>query len=155
MGNDSDPKLKELRPAMREKVSMLLVELERAGYKPKISNAYRSAAQQLEKVRQGYANPTATQPGAHNWGLAADIIDRRWGWLVSEDNAGFFALLCDLATEQGLISGGTWFGKGGTRENPTHKSTWNRWGLGWDVAHVEWKKPPQDWKQEYRNENIT
>lgn len=145
-----DPKLAELRPEMRAKVAGILAALEARGYQPKISNAYRTAAQQLEKVAKGYANPGATAPGAHNWGLACDIIDRRWGWKVTEDNARFFAALADLASAAGLVTGGHWFGKGGTAAAPTHKAPWNKWGLGWDVAHVEWRNPPAEWRVEYR-----
>jgi hypothetical protein len=139
----SDPKLAELRPEVRERFSRILEALAAAGYQPKISNALRTEAQQLEKVKQGYAMPGATKPGTHAWGLAADIIDRRWGWnKVDQECAGFFLLLRELAKQEGLTCGGWWFGKGGTAEKPKHRSAWNKFGLGWDVAHVEWSTPP-------------
>lgn len=147
-----DPKLRELRPEFRTKIDLILDLLADEGFQPKISNAYRSAAQQLEKVKQGYANPGATSPGTHNWGLACDIVDKRWGWNVHERSAKFFARLCDLASAAGLVSGGTWFGLHGTREKPTHASVWNKFGLGWDVAHVEWNNPPRAWRREYLRE---
>jgi hypothetical protein len=149
----TDPKLVELRLVFREKISAILDELEAKGFQPKISNAYRTEAQQLEKVAQGHAMKGATKPGSHNWGCACDIIDRRWGWNVTDDNAKFFAALCDLARAAGLVSGGAWFGKGGTRKKPTHTSPWNGHGLGWDVAHVELSNPPRDLREDYGPEN--
>jgi hypothetical protein len=144
-----DPKLIELRPQFRLLIEPILIHLESDGYRPKISNAYRSAQQQLEKVRLGYAMPGATKPGAHNWGLACDIIDRRWGWSLVEDAARFFAALGDLALAAGLTWGGAWFGAGGSRLHPTHKSGWNRWGIGWDPAHVALANAPEELRREY------
>ena len=149
----TDPKLVELRPQFREKLEPILDELERLGFQPKISNAYRTAAEQLEKVRLGYAMPGATSPGTHNWGLAADLIDRRYGWTPCPEAASFFAKLADLARAAGLTSGGIWFGKGGTRLVPTHHSPWNAWGLGWDPAHVEHQGAPAELRQDYGPEN--
>lgn len=145
----TDPKLVELRPVFRVQVATILDKLTEKGFKPKISNAYRTDEQQAEKVRLGYAMPGATKRGGHNWGLACDIIDKRWGWNLTDENAKFFAALCDLALEAGLISGGAWFGKGGTRAEPTHKSSWNQFGLGWDVAHLEMKNPPKELQEDY------
>jgi len=145
----NDPKLHELRPEFRAKIEPILDALESAGFQPKISNALRTKEQQLEKVRLGYANPTATDPGAHGWGLACDIIDKRYGWKVCEEAAKFFAMLCDLARAAGLVSGGAWFGKGGTRKAPTHKSVWNKFSLGWDPAHTEWGSAPAELRHPY------
>lgn len=148
----TDPKLRELRPEFRTKIAAILDALAGQGYQPKISNALRTAAQQAQKIAEGAAMPGATDPGTHGWGLACDVIDRRWGWKVTEENAKFFAALCDLATAAGLTCGGTWFGKGGTRAKPTHRSPWNRWGLGWDVAHVSWESAPRELRKTYAPE---
>lgn len=146
-----DPKLIQLRPIFREKISRILDALELAEFQPKISNAFRTAAQQLEKVKLGYANPKALNPGAHNWGLACDIIDRRWGWNLRylDSAALFFASLGDLAMAEGLTWGGSWFGAGGTRKAPTHRSPWNRYGIGWDPAHCELKNSPAELRREF------
>jgi hypothetical protein len=144
-----DPKLRELRPEFCGIISGILLELKNLGFEPRISNALRTEEQQREKVRLGYAMPGATGPGTHGWGLACDIIDARWGWRVSEANAKFFAALCDLATAARLTCGGTWFGRGGTRHKPVHKSVWNKWGLGWDPAHVSWESAPVELRKTY------
>jgi hypothetical protein len=146
----TDPKLAELRPEFRVKVAAILDALEAAGFQPKISNALRTKEQQAEKVRLGYAMPGALDPGTHGWGLACDVIDRRYGWKVCEEAARFFGKLCDLALAAGLTSGGAWFGKGGTRVRPTHHSVWNVYGLGWDVAHIEWRDAPAELRHPYK-----
>lgn len=135
----SDPKLSELEEPFRGKLAAILDQLAQEGWQPRISNALRTREQQEEKFRLGYA--MSPDPGSHGRGLAADVIDQRWGWELSERNARFFARLVDLALAAGLVAGGAWFGRGGTREKPAHRSPWNRWGLGWDVAHVEYRKP--------------
>ena len=146
-----DPKLIQLRPIFRGQIEEILDALTRSGFQPKISNAFRTAAQQAEKVKLGYANPKALNPGAHNWGLACDIIDRRWGWSLKyiESASLFFASLGDLAMAKNLVWGGSWFGAGGTRAKPTHRSPWNKYGIGWDPAHVEFRKIPQEWMIAY------
>lgn len=144
-----DPKLIELRPEFRNTISDILDALVAQGFHAKISNAYRTQAQQLEKVKEGYANPSATSPGAHGWGLAADIIDRRYAWEVSEHSAKFFAALGDLAMAAGCTWGGAWFGAGGTSAHPTHKACWNKWGIGWDPAHVQMGRIRDALKQDY------
>jgi hypothetical protein len=156
----SDPKLRELRPDFREKIGYVLAELEDQGFQPKISGAHRSAARQLEKFKQGYSK--TAKPGRHNWGLAADIIDRRWGWPQRNDpqekwdlTAEFFMALRDACDKHGVASGGWWFGrrhwngKKATAQNPTHRSRWNRYGIGWDVAHCQALKAPWGMRKEY------
>lgn len=145
----NDPKLRELRPEFQAKIEPILDALEAAGFRPKIHNAIRTPEQQAEKVRLGYAMPGATDPGTHGWGLACDIIDRRYGWKVCEEAAKFFAALCDLVTAAGLTSGGTWFGRGGTRKKPVHTSVWSKWGLGWDPAHCSWETAPAELRHPY------
>jgi hypothetical protein len=142
-----DPKLRELRPEFRIRINGILDALEAQGYHPKISNAHRTWEQQAEKVAKGYAPAGCLDPGSHNWGLACDIIDHRMGWTVSLDNARFFALLCDLAHADGLVCGGSW-----DRHGKRHKSIWNQWGLGYDVAHVEAYHVSDDDKKEYLGE---
>ncbi len=140
----SDAKLDLVRPEFRRILEPILDQLEAEGWQPKCSNTLRTPAEQLEKVRLGYAMPGATDPGSHGWGCAADVIDRRYGWRVCGEAARFFARLVDLASEAGLTCGGTWWGKGGTRLKPTHKSPWSKWGLGWDPAHVAWESAPAE-----------
>ena len=146
-----DPKLLELRPAMRKIVANIILDLREQGFKPRITSAYRSAAQQLEKYQKGYSK--TAKVGAHNWGLAADIIDRRWAWNSPyEQTATFFRALGLLAKQYGLRWGGDWFGRGGTAANPTHKCVWNKYGIGWDPGHIYYRPEPKAWRTDYRRE---
>jgi len=156
----SDPKLIQLRDDFRLRIGYVLADLEAEGFQPRISGAYRSAAKQLKKFKDGYSK--VSKPGNHNFGQAADIIDRRWGWPKRGDSdevwardATFFMALRDACDRHGVACGGWWFGrrhyngKKATAENPTHRSRWNRWKLGWDVAHTQALKVPWKFRKEY------
>jgi hypothetical protein len=126
-------------PEFAEKLRKVMERLSEQGFQPRVSNAFRTPEQQAEKVRLGYAkNP---DPGTHGAGLAADVIDKRYGWEDSKRNAKFFAALTDAAMAEGLTAGGSWFGQGGTRLKPTRPALWNKYGIGWDPAHIESKTP--------------
>ena len=119
----SDPKLRQLRPHFRHKIGHVLAELEAEGYQPRISNAYRSAEAQQRKYDAGLSK--TSRPGHHHWGLAADIIDRRWGWVYTESCAQFFLALRAACDRHDVANGGWWKRSNG----------WKMWGLGWDPAH--------------------
>jgi hypothetical protein len=136
-------KLAELRSPMRELVARVLDDIEADGYQPKIVWAYRSAAQQAAKAAAGYS--LTARPGYHHWGLAVDIIDRRWGWKVRPENVEFFRALRAACDVVGLASGGWWGLKPG-RERP---SPWLCYGLGWDVSHCQYIGAPRAWRVEY------
>lgn len=122
---------------------VILNELKEAGYQPRIVWAYRSAEDQRKKFEKGYSK--TARPGYHHWGLAVDIIDRRWGWKVTEENAQFFLLLRKLCDKYNLASGGWW----GIRRK-FKDSAWRKWKLGWDACHVQYIGAPDSWKVEYR-----
>jgi len=136
-------KLAELRPPMSLLVQAILLELQAAGYQPKIVWAYRSAEDQLKKFEKGYSK--TARPGYHHWGLGCDIIDRRWGWKVTDDNAHFFLTLRSLCDKYNLASGGWW----GVQRD-FEGSAWKRWGIGWDCCHAQFIGAPDSWKSEYR-----
>lgn len=138
-----DPKLVELRPKFATLIRLVLADLRACGFQAKIHNAYRSAAKQQEKYDKGYSQ--TAKPGAHHWGLAVDIIDRRWGWQVSDENAEFFLSLRAACDRYGIANGG-WWGLKPDKE----RGAWLKWKLGWDPAHCFYWKPPDEWKQEYR-----
>ncbi|MFH1184521.1 MAG: hypothetical protein V1755_05720 [Chloroflexota bacterium] len=137
------PKLDELRPQFRPLVAAILADLEAQGYQPKISNAYRTAAQQAEKAKNGYS--LTAKPGYHHWGLACDIVDQRWGWKVADDNAAFFRALRDACDVVGVASGGWW----GLKPGRERHSPWLRWRLGWDVAHCQIIGAPRALRTDY------
>lgn len=137
------PKLAELRPQFRPLVAAILADLEAAGYQPKISNAYRTAEQQAAKKAAGYS--LTAKPGYHNWGLACDIVDRRWAWQVRSETVEFFRAL-RAACDAHMVASGGWWGLKPGRERP---SPWLRYGLGWDVAHLQMIGAPRALRQDY------
>lgn len=170
--------LDELRIEVQPVFERILDDLTSQGFRPKISNAYRTPAQQREKVLRGWAQKSAqkiaakaikdgrfppwmsikdvvrrlidtgeivVKVGYHNWGLAADIIPKGWGWKkVTPDVAKFFLALRRSAQKNGLVSGGAW-----SRSNPI----WAKYDLGWDPAHIQvsrWngQRLPREWRQD-------
>jgi hypothetical protein len=73
-------KLTEMHPVFRAKVAAVLQEMEKAGYRPRVQEAWRSPEDQMKAFRAG---ATRLQYGFHNVtaadgtkeALAADIID--------------------------------------------------------------------------------
>ena len=119
----SDPKLIQLRPKFRLQIGYVLAELEVQGFQPRISNAHRTQAEQEEKFRLGYSKSKTVRH--HGWGLACDVIDRRWGWKYIKDCANFFLALraaCDLHN----VANGAYY---------RQTNGWAMWGMGWDPAH--------------------
>ena len=100
-------KTEGLRPELRSKVENILRGLVARGWHPRVAEGIRTIEQQREKVRKGYSK---TMNSKHLKGLAADIIDRRWGWEgpTSNTNHQFWKDLGELAKKEGLIWGGDW-----------------------------------------------
>jgi len=140
----SDPKIIQLRPKFRLQIGYVLAELEGQGFQPRIANAYRSAAEQLEKYKKGYSK--SKKPGHHTFGLAADIIDRRVGWPDWDDKDGvelaaaFAHALRDACDKHDVACGGWW-----KQTNPG----WARHDLGWDPFHTWDHKAPKSMRVEY------
>lgn len=105
---DVDPRnLDGLEPAFRDKVVRILRRLQSQGWKARVGSGRRSLAQQKEKVRKGYSK---TLKSWHLKGLAADIIDSRWGWGGEASNLDhpFWNALGKAAAIEGLTWGGNW-----------------------------------------------
>ena len=133
-------KLSELRPPFKNKVEKILDQLKGQGYQPKITCAYRSAEKQLEKFNKGFSK--TSKPGYHNWGLAVDIIDRRWGWVYTDDCAKFFHALRQACDDEGVANGGWWKQTNG----------WKNYNLGFDPAHCQYIGTTKEMKQEYKGQ---
>jgi hypothetical protein len=136
-----DPKLAELNVNMCDKVYKVLAYLQARGWEPKIAEALRTKEQQQAKVDAGYSK---TMHSKHLEGLAADIIDQRYGWSESCPKK-FWIHLGMAAQKYGLRWGGT-FGLLGTAKTMLKvlfakgdSKTALRAKLGWDIAHIEWQ----------------
>ncbi|RMG10516.1 MAG: hypothetical protein D6731_17305 [Planctomycetota bacterium] len=96
-----------LEPAFRARVEAVLARLRAKGWQPYVAEGRRTLAQQREKVRRGVSR---TLRSRHLLGLAADIVDRRYGWGGPAANLRF-AFWRDLgaaAHAEGLTWGGDW-----------------------------------------------
>lgn len=88
-----DDLLNELHPVFRHKVELILVDLQKAGWKPKIVFARRTEEQQRDAIRRGASHTMLSWHVEHTIGLlpagarlqvvrgnAVDIVDSRYGW---------------------------------------------------------------------------
>jgi hypothetical protein len=64
------------KPVVKE----ILTKLEAKGYQPIVCEGRRTTAQQAEKVKKGYSK---TMKSYHLTGMAADIVDKRYMWNIS------------------------------------------------------------------------
>lgn len=108
MHSDVDQRnLSGLEPSFREKVVRILRRLQAKGWQPRVGSGRRTLEEQKEKVRKGYSK---TLKSWHLKGLAADIIDSRWGWGGEAANLDhdFWTDLGEAAKREGLTWGGSW-----------------------------------------------
>lgn len=151
-----DPKLYQLRPEMQEIIARVLTRMKaRTGphtpFFPKIGNAFRTWAQQAQKVRDGYAGvgPNANNPGPHNWGLACDIISNFKGdEMANPRSIAFYQALGEEVLKEGLVWGGSWMTRGGIPKTFAP-------GIGWDPGHCQYPHIPREWQQEYHPPGLT
>ena len=109
----------QLDPDMQPKVLRVIQRLRELGWQAVMAEGIRTIKQQREKVNKGYSY---TMKSKHLKGLAADIIDKRYGWSgpASSKDFQFWIDLGRIAKEEGLFWGGDWKMR--------------------DVAHVELRK---------------
>lgn len=69
----------EFKPIVKE----ILEKLELKGWQPIVAEGLRTKEQQAEKVKLGYST---TMNSVHLSGLAADIVDKRYMWTISNVN---------------------------------------------------------------------
>ena len=136
-------RLTELHPAFRVRVQEVLKEMESAGYRPRIYQAWRSAAEQMDAFRKGYSQ---VKYGFHNVtaadgtkeALAADIIDDDRPLTAKTD---YTLHLAAAAQMNGLSTGVRWglsdaYSK--AIDDAIAAQTWTiPIHVGWDPLHVE------------------
>jgi hypothetical protein len=136
-------KLVELHPVFRSRVQAVLLELESAGLRPRITEAWRSAADQeaaykngTSQVLYGFHNVTMADGGKE--ALAADIID--------DDNpqttgTGFMLRLAAAAEKNRLLTGIRWGLSDEKAQAVNAALAAGNWDAsihaGWDPLHVE------------------
>lgn len=136
-------KLQECHPAMRVRLAAVLAELESAGLRPRIQEAWRSPQDQLaaynngkSRVRFGFHNVTGAN-GVRE-ALAADVWDDDRPTNTKTD---FMLRLAAAAEKQGLITGIRWDlseSRAKLIDNAIAANNWKApvW-VGWDPLHVE------------------
>ena len=99
--------IESLSSDFKAPVERVLTTLESKGWKPRVAEGKRTAEEQAEKVRKGVSK---TNDSKHLCGLAADIIDRRYGWegLAADKDYQFWKDLGEAAKAEGLLWGGDW-----------------------------------------------
>ena len=133
--------LAQLHPGIRAKVAAVLSDLRGHGWRPRIQQALRTQAEQMENVRKGVSR---TKNSYHLYGLAADILD--------DDNPlgadrikerRFCLMLASSAWAHGLGTGTLWGLSVADAAKVVAAISGKDWdatcGLGWDAGHVEVK----------------
>lgn len=130
---------KDFQPIVQE----ILVRLESLEYQPTVAEGRRTEAQQREKVRLGYSQ---TMQSYHLSGLAADIIDKRWGWNIGNVHRfwwDLYLIASSLSVRKGKIRCGLIW------DHPERADIYNRAlnkdksaKVNWfvDAAHIELRK---------------
>ena len=137
-------RLGELHPWMRERVALLLVELESDGWKPRIQDAWRSPEDQKKafdsghsKLLYGYHNVTG--PHGEMESFACDILREDDTVLIAEKE--YCIALAYYAHNLGLSTGIAWgFNEAmrkATMDAVYAKDTKANVKISWDPTHVE------------------
>ncbi len=136
-------RLQEMYPYFSVRVQALLKELEAAGYRPRIQDAWRSPEDQLKAYRSGTSQ---VQFGFHNVtgangakeALAADILDDDH---INDTKTHYMLHLAAAAEHNGLTTGVRWgltdtYSK--AIDSAIAAQTWTvPIHVGWDPLHVE------------------
>ena len=130
----------------------IMDELEEEGFEPSIRLAWRNLGTQRELKKKGVSDVSFSRHNLVNEdglpaAIAADVIDRRYGWgegsLKARRNAArFFKRYGDLAQELGLA----WGGDPGLYNLDREGNVWKPYGMAWDPAHVFEDLSPEDWQ---------
>lgn len=105
--------MKKLHPRLRKLTNELVTACERKGIPIKITQGYRSKAEQDALYAKGRTKPGNRVTNArggysmHNWGVAIDFC-RNDGKGAYDDSDGFFAKVGKVGKSLGLEWGGDW-----------------------------------------------
>jgi peptidoglycan L-alanyl-D-glutamate endopeptidase CwlK len=96
---------------IRPKIAAILKDLEGHGWQPRIASSYRSLAEQ-QALKDAGRSTVSFSFHNHTYkglpaALAADIIDRRYGWSIPQGHQ-FWRHLGSSARAHGLTWGGDW-----------------------------------------------
>jgi hypothetical protein len=115
--------LNELHPVFKHKVELILTDLGKLGWEPKIVFARRTEEQQRDAIRRGASHTMLSWHAEHTSGLlsagaqlqvvrgnAVDIVDRRyaWGGKAASKDFQFWKDLGASARSNSCQGGGDW-----------------------------------------------
>ncbi|HEY3283375.1 MAG TPA: hypothetical protein VGN26_13990 [Armatimonadota bacterium] len=136
-------KLRELYPPFADQIAKVISGLEKAGYRPRIQEAYRSPEQQRLNRERGvsrlsYGFHNVTGPGGKPESLAVDLYDDD---RPMSPSISYLLRLSGIAWERGLGTGVLW-GLSRRQRSLVRNAIESRdWGrdvrVGWDPQHIE------------------
>ncbi len=140
--------LEECYPSFQVRLAAVVKELEDAGFRPRIQQAWRSEAEQLAAFRNGYSKVkygfhNVTGPNGEKESLAADVWDDD---RLAQTKTDFMLRLAAAAEHNGLTTGIRW-GLSDARaklidDTIAIKSWKTPVYVGWDPLHVEASSVP-------------
>ena len=127
-----------------DKIQRKLNSAEGGGFKSKIGSGYRSAKSQQEKIDKGYSKSphligwhTSLNADGSRAAYAVDLVHKEAGWSETKKAYDFFEALGKIVNSDEfkdvITWGGNWEPKAKTIEGKTYT-------IGWDPAHIQWKK---------------
>lgn len=136
-------RLTELHPEFARRVAAIIAELEAAGFRPRIQDAWRSPESQLAAFESGhstlaYGFHNVTGPRGEKESLAVDLLDDDFP-LNSRSN--YLLRLAAAAAKQRCRSGVDWGLPPAMRAALEVAISAGDWGapvkIGWDPTHIE------------------
>jgi hypothetical protein len=139
----NEQRLGELHPPFARRISQVIGDLEKAGYRPRIQEAYRSPEKQLEayssghsKLKYGFHNVTADDGTPES--LAVDLYDDD---RPLNPTTAYLLQLSAAAWKRGLATGILWGLDGRQKQIVTAAIEARDWQrkvrVGWDPWHIE------------------
>lgn len=145
---DNRARVAKMHPWVRPKINAVISDLEGHGWRPLIhGDVYRSPAKQAQLKNKGvskvgYSFHMTTDKNARGSAvaaaLAADIVDKRYGWSAGNN---YWMMLARAAHSHQLTTGIYWGLSAGERQRLRNliyarnfTAPYNR---GWDAAHCE------------------
>lgn len=139
----NEEKLKELFPRFAERIGKIIVDLQTAGVRPRIQEAFRSPEDQLKafnggfsKLKFGFHNVTGADGNPES--LAVDLLDDDH---PLNSSSGYLVRLAKVAQKHGLETGILWGLPSklqqGVKTAITAGDFTGQVKVGWDPTHIQ------------------
>jgi hypothetical protein len=139
----NEERLKELFPTFADRIGKIITDLEAAGVRPRIQEAYRSPEDQLKafnggfsKLKFGFHNVTGASGNPES--LAVDMLDDDQ---PLNPSAGYLLRLATVAQKQGFETGILWGLPANLQQAVKTAITSGDFNaqvkVGWDPTHIQ------------------